>query len=57
MRLKLSQLRLMLILYTPWKHQKTADFLRNIDSKGSIDSEWVKQLQYRRGRHNLMLVA
>ena len=27
------------------------------DIKGNIDPKWVKKLQYRRERHNLMLLA
>ena len=58
MRLKLSQLRSMLIFYTLWKHQKTTDFcMFSVSIKRNIDPRWVKQLQYRREWHNLMLFA
>ena len=58
MRLKLSQFRSMLIFYTPWKHQKAHRFLMLSGGiKGNIDPKWVKQLQYRRERHSLVLPA
>ena len=56
-RLKWSQLRSMLIFYTPWKHQKTADFLFPWGTKGNIDPKWVKQQEFRRERHNMMFLA
>ena len=56
-RLKLSQLRSVLFLY----HLETSEnhrfcmFLEG--TKGNIDPRWVKQQQYRRERHSLMLSA
>ena len=47
----------MLIFYTPWKHQKTADFLFPWGTKGNIDPTWVKQQEFRRERHNMMFLA
>ena len=51
-QLKWSQLRPMLIFYTPWKHQKTTGGARE-----DIDQKWVKQQQHRQERHNLMLLT
>ena len=42
---------------TTWKHQKTTDFLFLRGTKGNVDPKWVKQEQYRRQWHNLMLLA
>ena len=49
----------MLIFYTPWKYQKTTNDVLMFSGgiKGNIDPKWVKQLQYQRERHNLMLLA
>ena len=41
--------------YTTWKHQKTTYFLGG--TKGNIYQKWLKQRQYRREWHNLMLLA
>ena len=44
--------------YTTWKHQETTDFLCfGGGTKGNIDPKWVKQQQYQRELHNLMLLA
>ena len=56
-RLNISQMRLMLIFYTLWKHQKTTDFWcfqgaqrRILIRNGLNNNNW-------RERHNLMLLA
>ena len=56
-RLKLSQSRTMLIFHTPWKHQKRRFSMFPGCVKGNIDPKCVTQLQYRRERHILMLLA
>ena len=42
LRLKLRQLRSMLIFYTSWKHQKTTDFLCFQEAqKGILTQNWL----------------